>query len=244
MLKKVLFLLGMIATFSGFAQDRGTPIFQDSFDTKDTFAENWVVGKGWNGRIKSSDGKVRLPQGGSLRMRHDTPAEFYVEMNIILNKVVNKNNAGNSFCGFKIEGFLFTITKHGGYWLAASPKGSGGTGMSGKIDGFQFGKPVKISLTRKTAGDAAKYILRINGKEAVTRVFNLKKSPNGKYKPLEIFSYNLDISVDDFGLFMVKRGDDDSPNLIFNSGFEHELDGFPPYYSTPSFNSKTISEIP
>ena len=37
-----------LMALSASAQERGTPVFQDAFDTKDTFAENWVVGKGWN----------------------------------------------------------------------------------------------------------------------------------------------------------------------------------------------------
>jgi len=245
MLKKLsIIMLAAQIMLPVFAQERGTPIFQDSFDTKDTFAENWVVGKGWNGRILSADGQVTFPQGGNLLMRRDTPADFYVEMDITLNSLSKNAAPGKGFCGFVIEGFRFTITSDGGYWVASSPKESGGTGLGGKIDGFQFGTPVKVSLTRKSKAGAAKYIFDVNGKEAATRVFNLKKQSDGKYQPLEIFSYKIDMSIDDFGLFMVKRGDDDSPNLIFNSGFEHELDGFPPYYMTPSFDAKKINQIP
>lgn len=242
MLKKVFLILSVAVAVSGFAQERGTPIFQDSYDTNATFAENWVVGKGWSGRIKSVDGKVNFPQGGNLQIRRDTPEEFYAEMDITVNKKLPP--PGKGFCGFKIEGFLFTITSDGGYWLASSPKESGGTGLGGKIADFQFGKPVKVSLARKVENDAAKYIFRVNGKEAVTRIFNLKKQSNGKYKPLIIFSYKIDMSIDNFGLFTVKRGDADSPNLIVNSGFEYEMDGFPPYYTTPSFNAEKIAEIP
>ncbi len=243
-LKTILLLMSVLMSLPIFAQERGTPIFQDSFDTKDTFAENWVVGKGWNGRIHSIDGQVVFPQGGSLMMRRDTPADFYVEMDITVNSLSENASVKRGFCGFIIEGFRFTITNEGNYWVASSPKESGGTGLSGKIEGFRFGKPVRVSLTRKAKAGTAKYIFDVNGKEAATRVFNLHKDSEGKYKSLNIFSYGIDMSIDNFGIFMIKQSADDSPNLIFNSGFEYELDGFPPYYTTPSFNAKNINQIP
>jgi hypothetical protein len=62
MLKRVsIIMLAAQIMLPVFAQERGTPIFQDSFDTKDTFAENWVVGKGWNGRILSAVHHQVLP---------------------------------------------------------------------------------------------------------------------------------------------------------------------------------------
>lgn len=247
MLKGKIFLLltAVLMALPIFTQERGTPIFQDTFDTKDTFAENWVVGKGWNGRILSADGQVNFPRGGNLLMRRDTPADFYVEIDVTLNALAEGASAeGGAFCGFIIEGFRFTLTNAGNYWVASSPKESGGTGLRGKIDGFRFGEPVKISLTRKAKAGIAQYLFHVNGKEAATRFFNLKKESDGKYKPLTIFSYKIDMSIDNFGLFMVKNSDSDSPNLIFNSGFEHELDGVPPYYRTPSFNVENINQIP
>ena len=49
------------------------------------------------------------------------------------------------------------------------------------------------------------------------------------YKSLEIFSSNVNMAIDNFSLSSVKRSDDDSPNLVINSGFEYDQDGFPPY---------------
>ena len=233
-----------LMALSASAQERGAPVFQDAFDTKDTFAENWVVGKGWNGRLLSADGRVNFPQGGELLMRRDTPAEFFAEMDVTLNPPANGEIPKDGFCGFIIEGFRFTLTHQGRYWVASSPKESGGTGLTGPVEGFQFGKPVAVSLVRKAEPGAAKYVFRVNGKEAATRVFNLKQQADGTYEPLRIFSYKVDMSIDNFGLFAVKGGADESPNLVINSGFEHELDGFPPYYTTPSFNIQTITNIP
>ena len=38
------------------------------------------------------------------------------------------------------------------------------------------------------------------------------------------------MTLDDFELRAVRRADE-SPNLVINSGFEHDEDGFPPYFS-------------
>ncbi len=237
-------LVAAFMALSASAQERGMPIFQDTFDTKDTFAENWVVGKGWSGRLLSADGQVNFPQGGELLMRRETPAEFYAEMDVTLHPPAEGATPGDGFCGFIIEGFRFTLTQKGRYWVASSPKESGGTGLAGPVAGFQFGKPVAVSLIRKAEPGAAKYVFRVNGQEAATRIFNLKQQPDGTYEPLRIFSYKVDMSIDNFGLFTVKGGGDESPNLVINSGFEHALEGFPPYYTTPSFNIKTINQIP
>lgn len=241
----IVCILALVPVMTSFAQERGAPIFQDSFDTKDTFAENWVVGKGWAGRIHSSDGKLLLPGGGALQMRRDTPGEFWLEMDITINGLVEGASAeGDAFCGIMIEGLRFTITHQGHYWVASSPEGSAGTGLRGKIADFEVGKPVRFSLIRKAQTDAATYIFRVNGEEVATRIFNLRTTSDGGYAPLEFFSYKVDLSLDNVGLFMLRQGAGDSPNLIFNSGFEHELGGYPPYYSTPAFDPKTIAEIP
>ena len=177
-----------LLALSASAQERGTPVFQDAFDTKDTFAENWVVGKGWNGRLLSADGRVNFPQGGELLMRRDTPAEFFAEMDVTLNPPADGEIPKDGICGFIIEGFRFTLTHQGRYWVASSPKESGGTGLTGPVEGFQFGKPVAVSLVRKAEPGAAKYVFRVNGKEAATRVFNLKQQADGTYERLRIFS--------------------------------------------------------
>jgi len=236
-------LLILLMAAALFAQEQGAPIFQDTFDTNATFAENWVIGKGWSGRIKSADGKVLFPQGGVIQMRRDTPAEFCAQMDITVNGLVKGSSPGYGFCGFWLEGFRFTINNKGGYWLASAPKGACGTGLGGKIESFQPGKPVRVLLVRKVENGIAKYFFRINGKEVITRICSLKKQADGKYDPLLIFSYNIDMSIDSFGLFTVKRSDADSPNLVINSGFEYNLDGFPPYYTTPAFNPETINQI-
>jgi hypothetical protein len=227
MLKQIAALsVAVHMAFSAFSQERGTPMFQDSFDTNATFAENWVLGKGWTGRINSIEGKVLFPQGGRLSMRRDTPEEFYAEMDVTVNSRLP--NAKSLFCGFDIEGFLFTITPDGGFWMARSPKGSNATCVGKKIEDFQFGKPVKLALIRKVENGISQYICRIDGKEMTIVRFTPPVMKDGKYDPLCIFSFGLDMTVDNFGLFTLKR-DSESPNLVINSGFEYDQDGFPPY---------------
>lgn len=224
--KAVLLLTTVLMALSVFAQERGAPIFQDSFDTNATFAENWVLGKGWAGRINSVDGKVLFPQGGQLSMRRNTPEEFYAEMDVAVN--ARLPGAKSLFCGFDIEGFFFTIIPDGAFWLASSPKGNNATRVSNKIDDFQLGRPVKLALSRKLENGIAQYVCRIDGKEMTVVRFSPPAMKDGKYGPLSIFSVGLDMTVDNFGLFAIKSGDL-SPNLVINSGFEYDQDGFPPY---------------
>ncbi len=223
-------LLGVFVMENAMAHERGAPIFQDAFETKELFAENWVADNYWSERIFSAEGNLHFPHGGHLQMRRDTPGDFYAEMDITVNGLT-ESATRDGFCGFMIEGFRFTVNNKGGYWLASAPDGAGGTGLRGTIDGFQLGEPVRVSLIRRVEHGVAHYTFRVNGKEAVTRAHPLHEPPDGKFKPLEIFSYNIDMSIDNFGLFMVSDPDS-SPNLIINSGFEYELDGFPPYYMT------------
>lgn len=216
------------------AQEHGTPIFQDSFDTPATFAEKWVV----KGAAKSADGKVQL-DGSFIQMRRDTPEEFRAEIELTTDGTrLHGKNSG--FCGFEIEGFLFTITHDGNFWVAKSPKEAAGTGVGGKIKGFTPGYPVKITLVRKKNADTAKYMFYVNGEEAATRNFQLVPQGDGKFSPLKITCYNLKATADSFGLFMLKQGEDDSPNLVFNSGFEHVFGDAPPYYSTAIFSPRAM----
>lgn len=220
------------------AQEHGTPVFQDSFDTSQTFAENWVV----KGPAKSADGKVQL-DSSLIQMRRDTPEEFCAEIELATDGTrLHDKNSG--FCGFDIEGFLFTITHDGNFWVAKSPKEAAGTGVGGKIKGFTPGQPVKIALVRKKNADAAKYIFYVNGEEAATRNFQLVPQVDGKFSPLKITCYNLKATADNFGLFMLKQGEDDSPNLVFNSGFEYALGDAPPYYSTAIFSPRAMTGRP
>ena len=205
----------MVATLLAipcFAQERGIPIFQDGFDTKDTFAERWVP-KGKD--IIPVDGKVLLPEG-SLRMRRDTPLEFYVSLDIALKEANHK-----AHCGFQIEGKRFAVTQDGNAGLLKD----GALTDPVKIDGFGLGRTLSLILLRKIDNGKARYVFLINGKEIATA-----SGDGEKANQLDFFSDGIPLELDNFGLFAVK-GADDSPNLVINSSFEHAQDGFPLYFS-------------
>lgn len=235
--KVILLLTALLTAPPVFSQTRGAPIFQDSFDTIATFAENWVIGKGWAGRVKSVDGKVLFPQGGQLYMRRDTPEELYVEMDVTMDMShqPDKSKWISTFCGLRIEGFSFMILPQGNTWMIWKlPSWDRPHGKQIAIDGFELGKPLKLTLVRKVENGVATYIFKANGKNAgdfacAAPVKTTNSSGTETYGPLEIFSSNVNMTIDDFSISTVRRSDDDSPNLVINSGFEYDLDGFPPY---------------
>ena len=98
-------LLNFVVALSCFAQERGAPIFSDEFSTSATFAERWVPN---NQNVKSVDGGVVFPRGGSLTMRGETPLEFYAEINIMvdMSHQPDKTKWNQAFCGFRIEGLV------------------------------------------------------------------------------------------------------------------------------------------
>lgn len=218
----------------GLAQERGTPLFQDSFDTPGTFAENWILGEGGGGKVQSTDGRLLFPRDGSLRPRAATPQEFVAEVEMTMDG----DAVGKGSCGFQVEGFRFAVTESGGI-LACS----GEAEPQGKAASFAPGRPMKLVLARQADGGVAKYHFTVNGVKAAELSAPLKASTDGKYQPLFIQSDKLGATADNFGLFSLKRAGD-SPNLIVNSGFEHAEDGFPPFYSRSGFDLSKWDEVP
>lgn len=250
MLKKMLFLLVTTIVISGFAQERGNPIYSDSFDTVATFAEKWVPK---DKRIKSENGKVIFPKTGTLIMRGNTPLEFYAEMDITvdMSHESDKSKWGQAFCGLMIDGYRFMVQPFGTTWMIYKLKGhKRSRGKHIKIDGYKEKKAIRLTLIRKVDNDVATYIYKVNGKAAGSFVCDAPKASSsapGKpktYKPLEIFSYKVQMTLDNFAMFALKRSNDDSPNVIFNSSFEHEKDGFPIYFCRNGLNLAKQSKIP
>jgi hypothetical protein len=52
------------------------------------------------------------------------------------------------------------------------------------------------------------------------------------------------MTLDNFSLFSLKRSADDSRNVILNSSFEHEQDGFPIYFCRSGFDFAKATTIP
>ncbi len=234
------------------SQERGTPIFSDSFDTPATFAEKWVPK---DPRVKPGDGRIIFPDNGTLTMRDPTPLEFYAEMDITvdMSHQPDESKWGEAFCGLMIEGFRFMVQPCGQTWMIYQLKGHDkARGEHVKIEGFELKKPVKLTLIRKVDKGAETYIYKVNGKDAGSFVSDAPTAIPGTggtadtFKPLEIFSYKVNMTLDNFSISAVKRSAEDSPNVIFNSSFEYEKDAFPIYYcrSAFAFNYAKAPTIP
>lgn len=219
----MLFMVFMM-TLSLCAQEKGTPIFQDFFDTQMTFAENWIP-KGFD--VKPEKGWVRM-LNGSMRLRRKALETFYAEAEFTLQP-----SPPSATAGFKIAGLRFAIQPNGEAGLLKDGK----LESPFKIKGFAFGKPVKLSLIRQIVNGKANYTFLVNGEIAATAV------AEAAAKPLDIFSDKTKLSLDEFALFTVRKANQ-SPNLVINSGFEYQQEGFPLFYRTPTFNINKIAQIP
>lgn len=243
--KPALLLVALLA-IPVFGQERGNTIFQDSFDTPQTFAENWVPK---DKIIKSEGGKIIFPGYGALRMRASTPLEFYAEMDVTVNTNAPESKDGG-FCGFAIDGFKFLVRKDGITWMIykLNEEEKRTQGKTVKIDGFESGKPIRLTLIRKIDNGGAQYVFKINGNDAGNFVAKApvpipNVSGGTDIAPLEIMSYNMSMSIDNFSISTIKRDGNDSPNLIINSSFEHTQDGFPLYFTRGEFDMKKALDV-
>lgn len=239
--KTAFFLVAGFLVLSTAAQERGALIFGDGFDTVATFAENWLPGKGWAGRIKSENGKV--VGIGTLQMRRDTPREFYAEVDYTMETPqVEKEKYGQVFGGFMIQGFLFYIRAEGVSMMVwRLPGQEQSRGKYEKIDGFEFGKPVRLTLIRKVDNGNVTYTYRVNGKDSGS--FICKESEEAPVLTINGCGGGAAASMDNFAISAIKRSGDDSPNVIVNSGFEYEQEGFPIYYSRERFEFSKANQI-
>ena len=212
------------------ADERGLPVFGDSFDAVGTFAENWV-----SRRCTSGEGVVRIPNGGNMHMRRPTPLEFVAELDVTATVAKGYEKRGQVWGGFFIEGFHFEVQPKGlGFCVWRLPEDSRSSGKYAQIPGFEPGRSVRLRLVRKKVPGGVKYTYRLNGAPAgefIAPAPKPKKGANGveEYSPLTIGTYCTDLVVDNFLLSTVRHGDD-SPNMVFNSGFEHGEDVLPTYY--------------
>jgi len=202
-------MLAVLPTLTGFAQERGALIFRDNFDTPLTLAENWLIPKGHGHLFKSFDGEVWGSSG--IIMRRQTPDDFWAELDLTFDSPKDPN--GNSRAGF-------TVGKH--YFLL-SPQGRHFMWRGKSIEGFEIGKPTRITLIRKCSKTTALYVFKANGKELQRASFPLDAD---KKTPLQTFCYGTTIRIDNFKLYALKEGES-SRNSIPNGGFEYEQEGFP-----------------
>ena len=229
-----------------FAQERGSTLFSDSFDTYATFAENWVP-EGRN--IKPENGHLLFDKGGAMWMKRDTPLEFCAEMDVTMDMShkPDKNTWGAANCGFRIEDYSFFVLTHGNSWVIYKlPGWKKSQGIQIGIDGFELGKPFNLMLIRKVDKGNATYVFRGNGKDIGRFICEAPKpDAKGLYKPLIFISNDVTMTMDNFILSTVKDSSDASPNVVINSSFEHEQEGFPLYYCRmPTFKFSDVKPVP
>ena len=214
--------------------DKGLPIFSDNFDLEGTFAENWVAKK-----AMPKDAKVRIESHGSLALRGTTPLEFVAEADVALCPAWSRlplTKPQESWGGFVCDSNTFCVQPCGKSFMVWREKGQERSdGRYLPIEGFASGQPVRLRLMRKTAGaGAVKYAFWANGRpiwEFITALPGKKTRADGQegYPPVAFTAYKVDMEIDNFILSGV-RHDDDSPNTIYNSGFEYAEDKSPTHY--------------
>ena len=205
------------------APQAGAPVFADSFDSVGTFAENWISGGG----TKSGNGEVTVK--GAFQLRRPLPKEFFLECDLTLEHDMKKPRG---FAGMSISGYHFKVQPDGKsflVWKTKSDKRSRGNYQ--KIDGFALGQKVHCAVARTVAGTRVTYTYFINGKFMGSFEDMLpEETEKGPFATLSFGCWRVDsLKVDNFKLSMVKRSEDDSPNLTINSSFEHLQDGYPLY---------------
>lgn len=215
------FLLSAVISpaFASLEETRGNPIFGDSFDAVGTFAENWES-KG----VKSAAGVAALSKGGYMKPRVRLPEEFVAEAVISLPEGV-----AGARGGFMLDGYYFQLQSSGiGFVVWKLPGEIRSSGKYEKIEGYTVGEKALVMLSRcrlPGAKGVLKYSFEINGRSAGDFI---APEPDGN-PDLSICGYKTCFSLDDF-LVSSLRKTDDSPNMVFNSGFEHVQDSVPPYY--------------
>ena len=226
-------LIAAMAVTAG-ADERGAPIFGDTFDVVGTFAENWV-----SVRADGSDGGAKIPSGGSICWRGALPLEFVMEADVTVQPKWSKFVRGEKnggWGGFFVDGSIFCVRDTGFAFMVYKPAGEKhSSGKYPKIKDFVKGQPNRLRLVRKVQGGSAKYAFYVNDESIGEYMTVLPKKVKGKdgqesYEPVTLRGYNVDIEVDNFALSSV-RHDDDSPNMVYNSGFEYDEEGLPTHYN-------------
>ncbi len=208
---------------SAAADGKGAPIFADSFETVETFAENWSA-KG----ATSADGRAHVPIGAWMRPRTPLPKEFEVEADIVFDHSAN-HPAQTAWGGFMLDGHHFQVQPCGkGFAVWKLPGAARADGRYEPIPRFAKGQSVKMRAVRRHlpgSTDSLKYVFTLNGALAAEFI-----APAASGKPdLIITGHRAGFEIDNFLVSAIRQGGD-SPNTVLNSGFEHGEDGIPLYY--------------
>ena len=218
--------LALSASFA-IAQERGQVLFADDFAVSGTFAENWRPQGG--ARLVPADGALPFPANTRLQMARETPAQFFAGATFRLTEPGKKH----PFAGFSVEQLRFGLGLEGEWTLSYLPVGEEAQKtLSGKLPpSAGDGEPVRLVLARATGERSATYRLFVNDAEVAQVESDAPTAISATaFKPLSIECSGASMTLDDFELRAVRRADE-SPNLVINSGFEYDEDGFPPYFS-------------
>lgn len=209
------------------AVEHGAAVFGDSFDVPATFAENWDADG-----VKVDAGRVIVPNGARLRPRCALPTEFAVEADIVVPLPADGSRIPppqSAWCGFMIDGYHFQLQPCGrGFVVWRLPDDVRSNGRYERIPSFAPGKPVRARVVRRRmpgSAHALKYVFTVD--DAVCGEFTAREPKDGP--SVEMSGHKCDFAVDNFLVSSVGH-EDDSPNMVFNSGFEHGEDGIPLYY--------------
>ena len=198
------------------------PVFSDDFSVPGLFAEHWDASKG----TKCEDGRAVIPSGNQMALRRKPGGDFALTAELMVEK---PSDTKGGHCGVILDGIHFMIspsatepeaTPHTAYRVAGEERSRGAYG--GSIPGFDFGKPVTITISRIKLGEAHKYSYTVNGHPVDAFIVALPASGE-----IVFYGYRTSMSVGNFRLGAIQG--DASRNLVVNSSFEYLQEGMPIY---------------
>lgn len=230
---KAVGMVCCLAALCAFGEEKpGAVIFSDGFESTGTFAENW---KGE--RASSVSEAVRMKTSGWLSARAATPIEFVCDVEVTLDPQWGAKPADGKrgWGGILIEQRYHFAVKPDGttflVWRLPDEKRSQGRYL--KISGYQSGVPVHLRVVRTALGDCVRYAYYVNGMASGDFIAPMPQPETvdgvETFSPPRLFSYREDVQFDSFQLAR-PQGGNDSPNMVYNSGFEHGEDGVPTFY--------------
>jgi hypothetical protein len=200
----------------------GIPAFGDDFSVSGLFAENWEASKA----TKWEEGRALIPSGNNMTLKRIPDGAFAFTADLVVAKPAGPDSG---HCGVILDGIHFMLTPsltrpttiaNTAYRVPGEERSRGASG--GLIAGFEFGKPVRIMVSRVKLGEGHKYCYTVNGRPVDS--FIVAMPANGK---ITFYGYRNGIAVDNFQLCSLQE--DASNNLVVNSSFEYLQEGMPNY---------------
>ena len=227
MFRLALALLCASTTVFVAAHEHGAPVFEDSFDVAAIFAENWDTDG-----AKIEGGRAIVPNGAWMRPRSALPPEFIVEADIVIPVLADGKRVPppqSAWCGLIIDGYHFQVQPCGkGFAVWRLPNNERSSGRYDQIPSFMLGKPVHFRVVRRRMTGSMRALTYVFTIDDVLCAEFIAPEPKDGTR-IELSGYKCEFAVDNFLVSFVGH-EDDSPNMVYNSGFEHGVDGIPLYY--------------